>query len=195
MASVLSLPTTGLLGDGGGLSTSLVDIFSCINRERYWTENTFRGLGSGGVMLAEPRMWSLHAEGHQSVVSLCMSQWCWPREQSQRACPGSKGSGLCRQGIVVGALPLGAGGLFSAFCLPCPCVSFPPPRGDRQASRAQGTSWVASSSTVPLHTSSTHSDPQFPFPAWLPPERQTPASSCFLHISTSMFNNRTLRFK
>lgn len=130
----------------------MVDIFSCINRERYWMGNTFRGLGSGGVMLAEPRMWSLHAEGHQSVLSLFMSQWCWPREQSQRACPGSKGSGLCRQGTVVGALPLGAGGLFSAFCLPCPCVSFPPPHGNRQASRAQGTSWVASSSTVPLLT-------------------------------------------
>ena len=144
------------------------------------------------VIKAEPRMRSLHAEGHQSVLSLCMNQRCWPREQSQRACPGSKASGLCRQYAVVGALPLGAGGPFSAFCLPCPCVSFPPLQGDRQASRAQVTSWVASSSSIPLHTISTHSDPQFPFPAWLPPEHQTPASGCFLHISTSM-SNRTLR--
>ena len=158
------------------------------------------------VIKAEPQMRSLHAEGHQSVLSLCMNQRCWPREQSQRACPGSKASGLCRQYAVVGALPLGAGGPFSAFCLPCPCVSFPPPQGDRQASRAQVTSWVASSSSIPLHTISTDSN-WSPLPASAPLlPAQGPglgsgagvlAAGCWLRVSpqtaSSCFISRLLK--
>lgn len=47
------------------------------------------------MILAEPRMWSLHAEGHQSVLALCTSQRHWPRELAPAPWPqASAGNAL-----------------------------------------------------------------------------------------------------
>lgn len=74
----------------------------------------------------------------------------------------------------------------SAFCLHCPRVSFLPP----EPKSLPGDLIQHHGSTHHLYTH----DPQLPSPARLSPELQTPASSCFLPISTSV-SNRTLRLK
>ena len=140
-------------------------------------------------------MRSLHAGGAQSILSLWMNRCCCPREQPRESPAGFQGLRPLQ------AIPCGQSSgprsrwpvcpLLSASVVPvCPsCLHsvMGRPPGPRSL---PGDLIQHHGSTHHLYTH----DPQFPSPAWLCPELQTPASSCFLPISTSV-SNRTLRLK
>lgn len=135
-------------------------------------------------------MRSLHAEGAQSILSLRMNQCCCPREHPRESPAGFQGLGPLQ------AIP----GPRSRWPV-CPLLSasvVPVRPSCLQSVMGRPPGPRSLPGDLIQHHGSTHHlythDPQLPSPAQLSPELQTPASSCFLPISTSV-SNRTLRLK